>query len=297
MAPRRGLPGLLASWVIPLVGCQADGPAGGVAAGSAQNIATTDLYLDLGSLDGHATIDVEPGASGQDVRLDVSGLTLDSVWRDGVALSPQVEGGWLRVRVPAAGGPLRLEVDYRIPTSGFLEFAGWMPALGVSFIWPDHCGQLFPCDPSPADGVTFAMQVVGSDPDATLIYPVSTGTDAPSYMPGIAVGDYEKIDLGRTSAGTQIWAWALRQPGAHADAIQGTAHLTQAFDFFERTYGPYAFGPEAGSVQVDWGPGSWGGMEHHPFFHVGRFDFGNEEAQVHEAAHGWFGDAVRLACW
>lgn len=48
---------------------------------------------------------------------------------------------------------------------------------------------------------------------------------------------------------------------------------------------------------MDWGASSYGGMEHHPYFHVGKLDFWNEEAQVHEAGHGWFGDGVRLACW
>ena len=46
-----------------------------------------------------------------------------------------------------------------------------------------------------------------------------------------------------------------------------------------------------------WGADSYGGMEHHPFVHVGKFDFGDEEAQNHEMGHGWFGDGVRLACW
>jgi aminopeptidase N len=38
-------------------------------------------------------------------------------------------------------------------------------------------------------------------------------------------------------------------------------------------------------------------MEHHPYSHIARLDFGTEEVHAHEAAHGWYGDAVRFACW
>jgi aminopeptidase N len=71
----------------------------------------------------------------------------------------------------------------------------------------------------------------------------------------------------------------------------------EVFDFFETTYGPYAFGPEYGSVEVDWAGDSWGGMEHHPYSHIGTFDMNDEEVHAHEAGHGWFGDGVRMQCW
>jgi aminopeptidase N len=38
-------------------------------------------------------------------------------------------------------------------------------------------------------------------------------------------------------------------------------------------------------------------MEHHPYWHVARDAMNDEETHVHEAAHGWFGDAIRLRCW
>jgi aminopeptidase N len=51
------------------------------------------------------------------------------------------------------------------------------------------------------------------------------------------------------------------------------------------------------SVSVDWGAGAFGGMEHHPFWHVSRDSMGDAETHVHEAVHGWFGDGIRIACW
>jgi aminopeptidase N len=46
-----------------------------------------------------------------------------------------------------------------------------------------------------------------------------------------------------------------------------------------------------------WGEGLFGGMEHHPFWHVAKDAMSDELTHAHEAAHGWFGDGVRLRCW
>ena len=50
------------------------------------------------------------------------------------------------------------------------------------------------------------------------------------------------------------------------------------------------------SVSVVWGEGFYGGMEHHPYWHVASDAMDNEETHAHEAAHGWFGDGIRLRC-
>jgi aminopeptidase N len=48
---------------------------------------------------------------------------------------------------------------------------------------------------------------------------------------------------------------------------------------------------------VDWGTGQFGGMEHHPYWHIATESFDDPLVHVHEAAHGWFGNGVRIACW
>ncbi len=262
-----------------------------------QDILTTDLSLDVGTRTGHATLVVRPMAGGDDVVLDVSGLTVSAVVRDGADVAMDVRDGQLRVPVGATAETVTLDVDYTFPERTPRGFDGWMPSLGVSFLWPDSCGNLFPCDPSPVDGVTVTLAVTGVEPGLDAVYAASTYGDGPSYMPGLAVGDYERLDLGVTGAGTRLYAWYFEGAGRREVAEAGTAHLVDGFDFFERTYGPYHFGPESGSIEVDWGADSWGGMEHHPFSHIATFDMGTEEVHLHEAAHGWFGDAVRLECW
>lgn len=266
----------------------------GSGAPDVQDILTTDLALDLGSLTGTAKIVVWPAKGTSAVSLEVGGLTLSDVKVDGTGATVQVTDGVASIPVPE-GAPATIDVAYTFKARPKENFDGWMPGSGMTFLWPYFCSNLFPCTSTPDDGVTFTMSVTGLDPALTAVYPTTTTSDAPSYMPAVAVGDFTKLDLGKTTAGTAISAWHL--PGQEAEAAAGTAHLTAVFDFFEKTYGPYAFGPASGSVSADWGLGAFGGMEHHPFFHVGKNDFGNEDVHAHEAAHGWYGDAVRIACW
>ncbi|MCU7936136.1 MAG: hypothetical protein KZQ99_14875 [Candidatus Thiodiazotropha sp. (ex Dulcina madagascariensis)] len=56
-------------------------------------------------------------------------------------------------------------------------------------------------------------------------------------------------------------------------------------------------GDEVASVSVAWGGGGLGGMEHHPFWHIARGSMSDQATHAHEAAHGWFGNGVRIACW
>lgn len=261
----------------------------------AQDIQSIDLDLDLEALRGVATLVVVPDR--EKVKLDVQGLYILSAKVNGEENAARYEKGWVTLPVPGKTDAVTVEITYTFEERTPLTFDGWMPELGVTFVWPDSCSNLFPCDPSTVDGVTFTMNVSGVADGLTAVYPTSTHNDGPTYIPAVAVGDYTRLDLGQTTAGTSLSAWYLPGERGLQDAEAGTANLVASFDYFEQNYGPYHFGPEAGTVEVNWGPDSWGGMEHHPFFHVGKFDFNDEEAQVHEAAHGWFGDGVRIACW
>jgi aminopeptidase N len=304
-------PRSLASLLVPLsivtlAGCNGDkgadtssdtAPSDSGAATVAQDILTTDLQLDLANRSATATIVARPASGSGEIVLEAGGLSIQEVRVGGAPAAILLEGGTLRVPVSESGGPATVAVDYTFPARTIDTFDGWMPNLGVTFTWPDHCANLFPCHPGMDDGVTFRMDVTGVPAGETAVYGASTVTDAPAYMAAVAVGDYTRLELGTTTAGTDIVAYYLPVGDAEAVARHGTAHLVPAFDFFEQTYGPYAFGPESGSVQVDWGWDSYGGMEHHPYSHVASFDFGVEEVHVHEAAHAWFGDGVRLQCW
>jgi aminopeptidase N len=165
----------------------------------------------------------------------------------------------------------------------------------VTLIWPYHCGNVFPCHTDPGDGMVFDLQLENVPEGQVAIFPDRIETDAPSYMLAWAVGNYGHEALGATSAGTRVNVFWL--PGGKTNALAGTRHLTEVFDWLERTLGPYAFGHEVGSVSAKWGAGALGGMEHHPFWHVADEAMDDEETHAHEAAHGWYGDGVRIRCW
>lgn len=260
----------------------------------AQDLLDEALRLDVSTHEGAATITACPGPSA--LRLDVSGLDVKAVTVDGAEAASSLEGGWLHIPVDDPTRVLTVDVRYTFPDRTIDQFDGWMPSLGVSFVWPYSCGNLFPCDPSLEDGITFSVAVDGV-PDGQRAISAVDGIpgDAPAYMPALAVGNYEEEVLGSTRAGTRVHAFHFPEDAAASAA--GTAHLVDAMDFFETTYGAYSFGSDVGTVEVDWGGDSWGGMEHHPYFHVGRFDTDDEEATIHEAGHAWFGDGVRIGCW
>ncbi len=262
--------------------------------GEVQDVIDTRVSLDLASLQGNARISACPAPGEREVKLDVSGLDIGEVRRDGEVVESRQEGGWLHVAA-VEGERADFAVGYSFPARDKTAFDGWMPELGVSFVWPHFCGNLFPCDPALDDGVRFELDVTGLPEGTSAVYPRAIPADAPDYMLALAVGDYRRVDLGTSTGGTQLYAWHF--PGQETATSAGTAHMVDVFGYYERTYGPYSFGPEAGTVQVDWGIGSWGGMEHHPYVHVGQWDFGDEEAQNHEMAHAWYGDGVRIACW
>lgn len=262
------------------------------AADLTRDILATDLKLDISTLEGTATILLAPSKS-KAASFEIGDLDITSVEDAAGALNYQAASSKLDVGVPSGTDPAVITVKYTFKPHTM--FDGWMPDNGVSFLWPYFCGNLFPCKSDPADGLKFTMEITGVPAGKQAVYPASIPADAPSYMPALAVASFTKVDLGKTKNGTQVNAWHL--PGQEAVTQAGTAHLKDVFDFYEQTYGAYTFGDTVGSVSADWGPGAYGGMEHHPYWHVGKDDMASEETHAHEAAHGWFGDGVRIACW
>lgn len=254
-------------------------------ASSAVDVKATHLAVDLAARTAVATIELEKAGN---VALEAAGLHVTRVSDARGKRRFSIVGG--RLRVSNVRGALVVEY-------GFDEHAnadGLLPG-GSTVLWPYYCGNLFPCHSRPADGTAFTLSLDGVPAAKTAIYPTAIDAESPSYMLAWAVGSYTKKELGTTAAGTKVsTAWL---PGGEAAALAGTRHLVQAFDWFEQHLGPYSFGPEVASVAVVWGEGMYGGMEHHPYWHVAKDAMADEVTHVHEAAHGWFGDGVRLRCW
>jgi aminopeptidase N len=257
-----------------------------------RDILSTDLELDITSLKGKATIRLAPSDSSTGASFEASGLTIVDVNDPSQKLNFEVKEGRLDVGVPKGVEAAELRIEYLFTTRD--SFDGYL-GNGLTFLWPKFCGNLFPCKSAPDDGVSFTMAVNGVPAGQDAIFPKTIPAAAPSYMPALAVGDYEYLEIGTTLAGTKVGVWHLA--GEQADAIKGTADLAKVFDWLEKTYGAYLYGSEVASVSADWGPGAYGGMEHHPFWHVGRDSMSDPVTHAHEAAHGWFGNGVRMRCW
>lgn len=259
--------------------------------GSGYDMLSTALDVDLASRSATARIRLSP-ASGSKVSFESKGLAIKSVRGPAGPLPFAVEGGKLAVTLADASSPAEIVVEY-----GFEQQSGFDGLLkgGATFVWPYFCGNLFPCKSDPSDGLKLSLNVKGAPAGQSVVFPKSIEADAPAYMLAWATGSYSYKALGTTTAGTKVGVYYL--PGDESVVDPATAPLTKGFDWLEKTIGPYTFGDEVASVSVNWGPGAYGGMEHHPYWHVGRDSMSDKTTHLHEAAHGWFGDGVRLKCW
>jgi aminopeptidase N len=262
------------------------------AANPAREVIDTGLVVDLAAMTSVATItfgsSTDPGAS-----LEAEGLTIDSVTSNGAPIlfaSPDMKQ--LDLGLPASDQQLAVAIAYHWVDHE--HFTG-ISASGWTLDWPYYCGNVFPCHSQPSDGTTFSLDLQNVPAGKMAVFPTTIPNQAPAYQLAWTYDAYTQLDLGTTTAGTLISTWY--RAGEDTMAATGTAHLVAAFDWLETTLGPYQFGNHFGSASVKWPPGAIGGMEHHPFIHIGGGGLSNENTQVHEASHGWFGDGIRLQCW
>lgn len=264
-------------------------------ANAAREILDTRLAFDVTAKTGTATVTFGPSADAG-ATVEVGDLVIDRVQLDGadLAYAPRTVPGMtmhvLDLALPASDAPAT--VTFAVQYKDHRD-AGVAP-VGYTLIWPYYCGNLFPCHSDPADGTTLSLALTGVPADKVAVYPTMV-SEAPSYQIAWSVDAYTELPLGTTDAGTEIAAWY--RPTEQTKATTGTQHLRDVFDWYEKTLGPYRFGPKAGGVSVNWGANAYGGMEHHPYWHVGSSAMGDEETHAHEAAHGWYGDGIRIACW
>lgn len=252
-----------------------------------RGIDSTDLHFDLAAMTGWTTIVLEPSTL-PGATLEVGDLVIDRV---SVPFEADPTAKTIALGLPAWTEPLSVTIDFHWKYhSGFAGAA----TGGYTFLWPYYCGNLFPCHSQPRDGMDVTLALSSLPVGKTTLY-AGFFKNVASYQVAWSTDEYGELVLGGTNAGTTVSVWY--RPNELATAQQGTANLVAAFDWLEKTIGPYRFGTKVGSVSVKWGPGAYGGMEHHPFWHVGSASLGDQETHVHEASHGWFGDGIRLACW
>ncbi len=254
-------------------------------AGDGKADAATHLEVELSARRATARIELERAG---DVTLEAGGLHVTRVSDRSGDRSYTLRGGALHVR--DVRGDLTVEYGFDVH-----DHADGLLGGGSTVTWPYFCGNLFPCHSQPEDGQRFSLSLRGAPAGQSIVAPSEIDADAPPYMLAWAVGDYQHKQLGSTAAGTEVSVYWLAR--GERPATTGTAHLVEIFDWYEQVIGPYAFGDKVAAVSVVWGEGMYGGMEHHPFWHVARDAMNDPVTHAHEAAHGWFGDGIRLRCW
>ncbi|MBA2543748.1 MAG: peptidase M1 [Deltaproteobacteria bacterium] len=255
-----------------------------------REIVDTSLAFDVTALTATATITFGPSAD-PGATLEVGDLEIQSVKVDATEVTFAVAAGKADLGLPASDQPLPVTFTYAYKVH--TGFSGAVPAF--TFLWPYYCGNLFPCHSDPSDGTTFTLALSGVPDGKTAVFADAIAMEAPSYQVAWAIGDYVETSFGTTAAGTEIALW--HPPAEANNAALGGANLKAVFEWLETTIGPYRFGTKVGGVSIAWPAGAFGGMEHHPRWHVAKGSFQSEETQAHEAAHGWYGDGIRIACW
>ena len=261
-----------------------------------RDIEHTDLVFDVEHRTAVATLRFGPSENpGASVKVD--GLTVQSVEDTaGGHVEWSLTGTRLDLGVPTSDAAVEVVIRYEFPVAP--AFQGyWFGATGegLTYTWPAYCGNLFPCHTLPRDGMTFGIRLEGLAAGDVAVVPEAVTFPGPAYMLSFAHGAFVWHDLGVTEAGTTVGVYYV--VGGEQSALEGTARLRDVFNWYEKTLGAYRYGSRVGSVEANWGAGAGGGIEHHPYWQVATTQMADQEIHAHEATHGWYGNAVRMACW
>jgi Peptidase family M1 domain len=259
------------------------------------DIRTIDIHLDLATRHASARYAVDlPATDRPVVELEVRGVDVKRVYSttsgETIPSSTFKVGKHEVLRIDAQLGANDFAIDYDFSDDAHNGTErGWSVSRQNTLLWPDGCSALFPCHSDPNDGAEMKLEVVNPPAGMQLIYPAHIPADSPSYMLAFAYGNMSQFDAGHTRSGTHLSGFVYTHEGAPLDYAEHLEQLRREFEWLEDTIGPYIFGNDVASLVM---PNGYGGMEHHPYWYVESI-----QADTHEAAHGWFGNGVREACW
>ncbi len=280
-------------------------------------------------LSGTATVVATATATLSSFNLDLLGFEISSVTVDGEAAQTARDGGELTVTPAgslAEGAEFTTVVAYEgvpeelddgLGLAGFLQTADGSLAVGQ----PDVAASWFPVNDHPADaasvevsitvpegleGISNGELVDSSTEDGWTTWQWSAPDPMAPYLVMLAVGEFE-IDEYEEDG---IRYWDAIDPALADEPAQGTesiadiasaslARQPEAIAVLSEWFGPYPF-DVAGGV-VDDVPELGFALENQtrPVYSPAFFsDTGSGEVVVvHELAHQWAGDSVRLAGW
>jgi len=253
-----------------------------------------------------------------EIRLDLEGLTVDSVYGANQALWPFVQtGNSLVVQFPQTlntGQTLSFHVVYHgIPPTdasgwgGFYNTGGYVFNLGVGFAADPHSfGRAwFPCFDNFVERCIFELDAISQPGKPTygngvLLSQQSTATQEerhwlltdpiPSYLACFASGPYTSFKRTYTGALGPIPVEIAAAPADTVKVRNSYINLPKAIEVFEYWFGPYLWDKIGYSLV----PFNYGAMEHATNVAIGRSYINGtltyETLWAHELSHHWWGD-------
>lgn len=287
----------------------------------------TDINLEVHdfngkSIRGDAVLTIVSKMNGvSTVNLDLLKLTVDSVVEGKTLLSHSYNDTLLQVFLASSlnqGDTVKLTVFYRgnpqIDQSnwgGFYFNAGYAFNLGVGFAAdPHNYGRVwFPCFDNFVERSTYLFNIFTSNGKKAHCsgYLVSESTlngdtivrtwkmddPIPSYLVGMAIGDYETVHLNYAGSQGNVPIELAAKANDTTNAKNAFLHLNDAMAAFEFNFGPFLFN----KVGYSFVPFNSGAMEHatniaYPLYAISGGGIGSETLMAHELAHHWWGDLV-----
>ncbi|MBX2983071.1 MAG: M1 family metallopeptidase [Flavobacteriales bacterium] len=302
-------------------------PVGSATRSDSIDLLHSRVQLDLsntanGIIRGDATITFVPRVDGiSTLPLDLL-LPVDSVVMNGVQLPFIHPGEVLAIDLLNTYGPndtLTLTVSYggdplTDPSGfgGFYTLSNYQYDLGVAFeAIPHSYGRAwFPCfdnfvertsmeylvhtDANRSVYANGALQGITELGNGERISHWRMDEPIPSYLASVAAGNYVALlDTFPSVSGVEIPVVLAALPADTANMRASFIHLKNAFDTFERWFGPYRWN-RVGYVLT-----SAGAMEHatnicYPDF-AADGTLGDEDLIAHELSHHWFGNLITCA--
>ncbi|OGQ26600.1 MAG: hypothetical protein A2138_17045 [Deltaproteobacteria bacterium RBG_16_71_12] len=257
------------------------------------------------SFPARAVITLEDAAGPRSIlEADPERLVIDEVRAAGKSVPFTMGDGRLTVTAP---GARRLDIRYRVrptdDTSGYGLVRDRHAGRMWTLTWPYNTGALFPSTSRPHDGATARVTVKVTRGE----HVVSAGKQqadgafhldrqVPAYAISFYTGRFVDGGTSQRSNGVDVRLHGLGSKVPEATRRELRTTVAKAVEFFSSWLGEYPFGDRLNVVEIE---SEYGGMEHAGAVAVGvgqaRAD--TVEAGVHEAAHHWFGDGVRIAHW
>lgn len=253
------------------------------------------------------------------IRLDLEGLTVDSVRYDGQSVGFTYASPSLSIAFPTvlpAGAHKTLDIFYHgtpvQDASGwggiYNQTGGYFYNLGVGFAADPHSyGRAwFPCFDNFVERCTFTINVTSnaSKPaycNGALVAQQPVGTSGvrrswqldhpiPSYLACFTTGPFTSFKRTMQGANGPVPVEIAAAPADTTNVAGTFQHLQQALTAFEYWYGPYRWNKIGYSLV----PFNSGAMEHATNISIGKAYINGsltyETLWAHEFSHHWWGD-------